>query len=90
MRTRAGIGDGQQWPEQQVSFAGLNLTFPNAFSGTDGPAWDDQTLWVSPATLPPGTTNPVLGFGTNGDSLLWTYSALETQEDGMGRPPIHP
>jgi len=60
--------------------ASTPITGANAFSGTDGPAWDDQTVPVSPSFVPSGTNNLGLSFATGGDSLLWSYSALAVNE----------
>jgi subtilisin family serine protease len=85
VEAHVGIGDGQQWPEQPLlafdAFArSIPLTGANAFSGTDGPAWDDQTLPVSTSFVPAGTNFLGLGLSTGGDSLLWSYSALAVNE----------
>jgi hypothetical protein len=80
-----GIGDGQQSPEQWLlAFDGtppdIALTGANAFSGTDGPAWDDQTVPVPTWFVPAGTNFLGLTFATDDDSLLWSYSALAVNE----------
>jgi subtilisin len=86
VEAHVGIGDGQQWPEQPVSFntpfGNLAITGANAFWGTDGPAWDDQTLPVSPSVVVAGTNTLGLSLATptGGDSLLWSYSALAVNE----------
>jgi subtilisin family serine protease len=85
VQTHVGIGDGQQWPEPPLLAVDNVLNFTpitgaNAFSGTDGPAWDDHTLPVSPSFVPAGTNNLTLSLGTGGDSLLWSYSALAVNE----------
>jgi subtilisin family serine protease len=81
-----GVGDGQPFPESPVSFANATVSVPNPFSGSDGPAWDDHSLSPSPSLLPPGTTKAPLTITTLGDSLLWTYSALEIKEPGQPFP----
>ena len=75
-----GIGDGQQWPEQPIVFGNSAVTGANPFSGSDGPAWDDLTVGVSPSLLPVGTNQASASFATSGDSLLWSYSALAVNE----------
>ena len=75
-----GIGDGQQWPEQPLALGSSAITGSNPFSGTDGPAWDDQTVNVSPSLIPPGTNQTSLNMATSGDALLWSYSALQVNE----------
>jgi hypothetical protein len=85
VETHVAMGDGQQWPDQPLQ--AVNATSPptaitgaNAFSGTDGPAWDDHTLAISPSFVPDGTNKLGLSFATGGDSLLWSYSALAINE----------
>jgi Subtilase family len=75
-----GIGDGQSWPEQAVSFAGTAVTGPNPFSGSDGPAWDDQTVSLPTSLLPTGTSQASVNLATTGDALLWAYSGLDYQQ----------
>jgi subtilisin len=85
VEAHVGIGDGQQWPDRPLlafdaTLANTAITGANAFSGTDGPAWDDQTVPVSTSFVPAGTNNLGLSFATGGDSLLWSYSALAVNE----------
>jgi subtilisin len=75
-----GIGDGQVWPEQPVSFANTAVTGANPFSGTDGPGWDDQTISLPTSLLPGGTSQAGVNLATVGDALLWSYSGLELQQ----------
>jgi hypothetical protein len=67
-------------------FAGANVTGSNPFAGSDGAGWDDLTLSPGPGLVAPGTWNVPLNLATSGDSLLWTYSALEVQEPGRTFP----
>jgi hypothetical protein len=85
VEAHVGIGDGQQWPDLPLLAFGawpvdVALTGSNAFSGTDGPAWDDQTVPVPTWSVPAGTNGLGLRFTADGDSLVWSYSALAVNE----------
>jgi hypothetical protein len=75
-----GIGDGQSWPEQPVTFAGTAVTGASPFFGSDGPAWDDQTVGLPTSLLPTGTGQASVNLATTGDALLWAYSGLDYQQ----------
>ena len=48
--------------------------------GTDGPAWDDQTVGLPTSLMPTGTGQASVNLATTGDALLWAYSGLDYQQ----------
>ena len=87
-RLHVGVADGQAesagpqvFPadENPMLFGDQGITQPNAFTGTDGPAWDDLTLRLAPETLPVGATTAANSLTTRYDCLAWAYAALGYQ-----------
>jgi hypothetical protein len=46
---------------------------PTAFFGSDGPTWDDRTVYLKEAQ---GTANPKNSLTAGTDCLAWAYSAV--------------
>ena len=77
------VGDGQVTSAATRDFAGLNATLltstADAFTGSDGSAWDTKTLDAS-AALTPGATEAAAVLSTWGDSLVWVAAILSVPE----------
>jgi len=84
------VGGGTSQP---LDFGGINQTiaFNNAFSGSDGPAWDTRSGDVS-ASLPATATRAGAALATGNDSLVWVAAILSvpgrlhTDAVGVFRP----
>ena len=67
-----GVGAGDSHTEGPMTLGAATAFAANAFSGSDGPWWDDLTKIVkSPAPLGPANT-----LSTVTDCLTWAYAGL--------------
>ena len=77
-RLHVGLGDGQPFPEDPMTFAGAPVTPPGFFDGSDGPMWDDHTIDVTPHVTE-GMESASNDVTVTQDCLMWAYAALEYQ-----------
>jgi hypothetical protein len=78
-RLHVGVGDGQAFSDAPMRFAGVPVTGPDAFPGSDRQLWDDLRVAVPSALLPAGTTGRSNAITAEEDCLAWGYAALTYQ-----------
>ncbi len=80
VQLNVGVGDGGPDPEGPLWLTANTVTSPNAFSGSDGPSWDDLTIAAPANSLQAGsvvTSNWLTASSYQfADCLAWAYAAL--------------
>jgi hypothetical protein len=76
------VGDGQSSAEDPLTYGGAAITPANAFSGLQGPSWDNKRVLMGTGTTPAGTVARVIGLRSQGDCLVMSHAAVSYETTG--------
>jgi subtilisin len=77
-----GVGDGQAFTEDPLTFAGTAITSPNFFSGVNGTLWDDARVPLSTSLIGAGPATKTLAVKGLSDCLVLSYAGVSTETTG--------